>query len=217
MRGCVIFDMDGVLIDSQPFHYNTDMAIIKAAGAEPVFADVRRLAGVALKERCSAYKQIYGLSLPLDGLMRMHVSILMKMFRESDLGPINGIPELLILLKNAGVKTAVASSSSLALIRLVLDKLRISEFFDALITGEDIPNSKPAPDIFLAAAQALRFPPENCAAVEDSANGVLAVKRAGMYCVAYQNPSSGEQDLSPADMIIHSFHEIYHNLDWLKE
>jgi len=215
LRCRVIFDMDGVLIDSQPFHYNTDMAIIKAAGAQPVFADVERLAGVALRERCASYKRIYGLSPALDELIGMHVNMLMKTFRESDLGPIGGIPELLAMLKNAGVKTAVASSSSLALIRLVLDKLRIAEFFDALITGEDVANSKPEPDIFLAAAKALGSPPESCAVVEDSANGVLAAKRAGMYCIAYKNPTSGEQDLSPADIIIHSFNEINKDLSWL--
>ena len=215
MRGCVIFDMDGVLIDSQPFHYNTDMEVIKAAGALPRFADVERLAGVALRDRCFAYKSEYGLSLPLDELINLHVSILMKLFRETDLRPINGIPELLASLKGARVKTAVASSSSLALIRLVLEKLQISEYFDALVTGEEVKNSKPAPDIFIKAAELLGCPPENCAVVEDSANGVLAAKNAGMYCVAYRNISSGKQDLSPADMIINSFEEIGNNLFWL--
>jgi len=215
LRGCVIFDMDGVLIDSQPFHYNTDMEVIKAAGALPRFADVERLAGVALRDRCFAYKSEYGLSLPLDELINLHVSILMKLFRETELRPINGIPELLAALKGARVKTAVASSSSLALIRLVLEKLQISEYFDALVTGEEVKNSKPAPDIFIKAAELLGCPPENCAVVEDSANGVLAAKNAGMYCVAYRNISSGKQDLSPADMIINSFEEIGNNLFWL--
>ena len=214
MRGYVIFDMDGVQIDSQPLHFNTDMEVIRAAGAAPRFADVERLAGVALHRRCSIYKTEYKLSLPLNELMDLHVSILMDLFRETDLKTIGGIPELLKILKDAGVKTAVASSSSLALIRLALDKARISGYFEALVTGEDVKNGKPAPDVFLKAAGMLGAEPDNCAVVEDSASGVLAAKNAGMYCVAYKNPTSGNQDLSPADMIIDSFSEIF-DLQWL--
>ena len=153
MRGYVIFDMDGVLIDSQPFHYDTDMEVIKAAGAAPRFTDVERLTGVVLNERCRWYKAEYGLSLSLDELINLHISILMRIFRETDLRPINGIPELLIILKDARIKTAVASASSLALIRFVLEKLRITQYFDILVTGEDVQNSKPAPD----AGKVLRF------------------------------------------------------------
>jgi len=209
--------MDGVLIDSQPIHFNTDMEVIKAAGANPEFSDVEQLAGVALGKRLSVYKNKYGLELSIEALTGLHVGILMRTFRESNLGPIKGIPKLLHKLKETNIKMAVASSSSLALIRLVLDMLNISEFFNALITGEEVENGKPAPDIFLKAAERLDSLPENCAVVEDSTNGVLAAKHAGMYCVAYENPTSGEQDLSNADMIINSFNSINNDLYWLEK
>ena len=215
MRGSVIFDMDGVLIDSQPLHFSADSRVIRASGGSPAYADVERLTGVALRNRCAIYKEQFRLERPVDELISTHVSILMRLFQETDLRPINGIPELLIMLRGENIKTAVASSSSMELIRLVLEKLRLSEYFSALITTEEVKDGKPAPDIFLKAAEAIDSQPEDCAVIEDSANGVLAAKRAGMFCVAYQNPTSGYQDLSPADMIIYSFNEINNNLLWL--
>jgi beta-phosphoglucomutase-like phosphatase (HAD superfamily) len=215
MRDTVIFDMDGVLIDSQPLHFNIDLEVLRIAGASPMQADVERRAGMANRDRWPGYKREFGLSLSVDELISLHVGILMKLFRESALGPVSGIPELLATLKEARIKTAVASSSSMALINLVLEKLRIARYFDDLVTGEDVKNGKPAPDVFLKAAEILGSPPENCAVIEDSANGVLAARRAGMRCVAYRNPASGEQDLSPADMIIDSFSQISGSLSWL--
>ena len=215
MRDCVIFDMDGVLIDSQPLHFDIDMEVLKAAGASPKRTDVERRAGKANKDRWSEYKQEFLLSLSVEELINLHVSILMRIFRETQLTPVDGIPELLTLLKEARVKTAVASSSSLDLINLVLEKLNISNYFDAVITGEDVKNSKPEPDVFLKAVEILGSIPENCVVIEDSSHGVLAAKRAGMYCIAYNNPTSGKQDLSPADTEIDSFNKINKDLYWL--
>jgi len=207
--------MDGVLIDSQPLHFDIDMEVLKAAGASPKRTDVERRAGKANKDRWSEYKQEFLLSLSVEELINLHVSILMRIFRETQLTPVDGIPELLTLLKEARVKTAVASSSSLDLINLVLEKLNISNYFDAVITGEDVKNSKPEPDVFLKAVEILGSIPENCVVIEDSSHGVLAAKRAGMYCIAYNNPTSGKQDLSPADTEIDSFNKINKDLYWL--
>jgi len=215
LRDCVIFDMDGVLIDSQPLHFDIDKEVLKRAGVSPAQADVERHAGMANKDRWPMYKREFGLNLSADELINLHVSILMKLFHETDLKLINGIPELLNLLKDSGIKTALASSSSLALIDLVLEKLQIRKYFDIIFTGENVKNSKPDPDVFLKTAEMLHSPPEHCVVIEDSANGVQAAKRAGMVCVAYKNPHSGNQDLSRADLIITSFHEINKTLKWL--
>ncbi|MDR1558343.1 MAG: HAD family hydrolase [Clostridiales bacterium] len=217
LRDTVIFDMDGVLIDSQPLHFEIDLEVLRTAGASPTRADVERRAGMANRDRWPEYKREFGLSLSVDKLIDLHVGILMKLFRESSLCPINGIPELLKLLKVTGIKTAVASSSSMALINLVMEKLRVTSYFDDLVTGEDVKNGKPAPDVFIKAAACLNVKPAQCVVIEDSANGVLAAKRAGMRCVAYANPTSGEQDLSPADMIIDSFGQINRSLEWLMD
>ncbi|MDR2648499.1 MAG: HAD family hydrolase [Clostridiales bacterium] len=217
MRDTVIFDMDGVLIDSQPLHFDIDLKVLRAAGASPTQADAERHAGMANRDRWPDYKREFGLNLSADELISLHVGILMNLFRESALEPIKGIPELLVMLKEARIKTAVASSSSMDLISLILDKLRIARYFDALVTGEDVKNGKPAPDVFLKAAEKFNSKPGQCIVIEDSANGVLAAKRAGMQCIAYKNPASGVQDLSSADIVIDSFSQINGSLEWLTD
>ena len=217
MRDTVIFDMDGVLIDSQQMHFNIDMEALRASGASPVLADAERLAGVAIKDRSIDYIQKYRLNQSVDDFIRSHAIILMKVFKESKLVPVRGIPELLNKLSAAGVKTAVASSSSMPLITLILDKLRIRQYFNAVVTSEDARNGKPAPDVFILAAGSVNSPPCNCIVIEDSTSGVIAAKQAGMRCIAYKNPTSGSQDLSGADLIINSFSQLNKSLGWLND
>ena len=101
--------------------------------------------------------------------------------------------------KAKGIPMAVASSSSLSIIDKVLDKLALREYFTLIATGDEVPASKPAPDIFLLAAQRLGCKPEACWVIEDSYNGVTAAKAAGMHCIGFYNPHSGNQDISAAD------------------
>ncbi len=82
--------------------------------------------------------------------------------------------------------------------------LHIYEFFDVIISGEEVSNSKPAPDIFLKAAEELKIDPIDCVVLEDSSNGVKAAKAAGMKCIAYKNPNSGIQDISLADCAVNT-------------
>jgi HAD superfamily hydrolase (TIGR01509 family) len=215
MRDSLIFDMDGVLIDSQPLHFEIDLEVLKRCGASPKYSDVVKYAGLANKDRWPKYKSDFSLKPDVSELIDMHVNTLMRIFRETALVPAEGITELLRLLHSTHIKTAVASSSSLDLISLVLEKLKLTHYFSHIVTGEDLANGKPSPDIFLHACRLLESYPENCAVIEDSTNGVLAAKAAGMYCIAYRNRTSGPQDLAPADITIDSFNEI--NLAWLQE
>jgi beta-phosphoglucomutase-like phosphatase (HAD superfamily) len=90
----------------------------------------------------------------------------------------------------------------------VLAKFRIREYFSCVVSGEEVANGKPAPDIYVEASSMLGVMPEQCMALEDSRNGVLAAKRAGMRCIGCLNPNSGHQDLSAADMVVRSIAEI---------
>ena len=102
---------------------------------------------------------------------------------------------------------ALASGSPEKIIIDTVKSFDIEKYFKFIISGENINRCKPAPDIFLITAENLGFLPENCAVIEDSHNGVLAAKRAGMYCIGFENNNSGEQDLTPADIIIKSHFE----------
>jgi HAD superfamily hydrolase (TIGR01509 family) len=130
------------------------------------------------------------------------------MIEKTDLKPIQGIPELLEQLKRDGVLTAIASSSSRDFISLVVDRTGIRQYFDAFISGQELPESKPNPAIYLLAAQTLGVEPSECIVLEDAHLGVEAAKRAGMRCIGYRNPNSGAQDLSKADVVVDRMEKI---------
>jgi len=122
--------------------------------------------------------------------------------------PMPGVAELIEELYKNKVKLVVASSASIKNIEIVLKMFNLERFFETKVSGDEVNNGKPAPDIFLYAAKVIGAQPEECIVIEDSKNGVEAAKSAGMKCIGFQNPNSGNQDLSSADMVINSFSEI---------
>jgi len=115
--------------------------------------------------------------------------------------------DFLDLVKQRGYTIAIASSGLKKNIDLILQKLNIVEYFDLIVSGEQVIKGKPEPDIFLTISEHYHINPNDCIVIEDSKNGVLAAKAAGMYCVGYYNPGSGKQDLSKADLIINHFND----------
>jgi len=132
------------------------------------------------------------------------------MFRllEKEVQPTNGVVELLRRLKQMKIKLGIASSSHRRLIEYVLKKLEIASLFESVVGAEDIVNSKPDPEIFLTCARKLHADPKECLVVEDSKLGVEGAKKAGMRCLGYRNPSSGNQDLSKADIVTSDFSKL---------
>ncbi|HIQ98666.1 MAG TPA: HAD family phosphatase [Candidatus Scybalocola faecavium] len=207
----ILFDMDGVLIDSQPMHYEADVETLKHFGVCVTVKDVEKYAGTTNSDRYTRFKKDYHMDDSVEAMVAFREQCIMDMIRSRDISAIDGIRELLKDIRCHHLKTAVASSSSYDLIYAVLDKLSIRDCFDQVVSGEDLENSKPAPDIFLKTAHQLESDPEECVVIEDSGNGVLAGIRAGMRVVGYVNPTSGKQDLSPATRVITSFLEITAN------
>ena len=122
--------------------------------------------------------------------------------------PIYGVSELIKSIHENNIKIAVASSSPINVIETIIKLFKLEKYFNVLVTGDEVLRSKPSPDIFLLAAEKLGVKPIDCIVFEDSANGVLAAKKAGMKCVGYKNLNSGNQDLSPADLIIDNYDNI---------
>jgi len=115
--------------------------------------------------------------------------------------------ELLSKLKG-NYKLAVASSSSHKLIDIIINRLNIRSFFDDFVSGADVVNSKPDPEIFLLTAKRLGVKPENCLVIEDSSHGVKAAKDAGMKCIGFYGSNTYLQDISAADKLIGDFSEF---------
>ncbi|OUM93786.1 MAG: phosphatase [Thermobacillus sp. ZCTH02-B1] len=204
-----IFDMDGVIIDSEPIHFEVDLITARHFGADMDKEDLERFVGMTNPEMWAIIRAEYGISHTVDEIIEYQSGRKIRWLDEADIEPIDGIRELLQDLRGRRIPTGLASSSPRPFIEAVLAKFGIRESFDCVISGEEVPNGKPAPDIYLEAAKRLGVPPAACAVLEDSRNGVLAAKRAGMYCIGFANPNSGNQDLSLADRVVSAIDEIH--------
>lgn len=205
MIKAVIFDMDGVLVDSQEIHYKADIKAIKEVGFDVDLPFVMRGAGTSTLERFSKWKNELGYEKDVKEVSARREEIMKELFINDGVIGVKGAKELLIDIKKNNIKTAVASSSAYDLIYTVVDALGERELFDKILSGEDVENGKPAPDVFLKAAELLGVEPSECIVIEDSTNGVKAGVSAGMKVLGYINPTSGEQNLSEANCITDDF------------
>ena len=204
----VIFDMDGVLIDSQPYHFKADIDTMAEYGVIKDQKFYEAFAGTLTDNRMRTLRDMFGLDVPAEELIEKREKMILDIMANEDIKPVSGIPELLRSIKALGLKTAVASSSGIELIELVLDRLGIAVYFDSITSGNDVKRGKPSPDIFLLAAERIGAEPSECLVVEDSENGVKAAKSAGMTALGYVNPTSGNQCLDMADAVIDDFRKV---------
>lgn len=199
--------MDGVLIDSQPMHYEIDIRVLKSCGFEASLETVTPFTGMSNPDRWPKYKEVLGLANSTGELIKLAEEKMREVFDSTNFSVSAGLIEFLKGLNEMGVKCAVASSSSHELIELVLNRTGIKKYFDVLVSGEDVRYGKPSPDIYLKAVKAVGLPVEKCIAIEDAAPGVLAAKRAGLYCICYKNPNTANQDFAHADFVLTHFNE----------
>lgn len=205
----VIFDMDGVLINSEPIHYAIERIIFDKLGIN-VSAEIHRTyLGTAGDFMYSDLKSRFGLSETITELLERDETFRCDYFKNLPGILLNeGALTLLHEIKTAGLGLAVATSSSPDMARILLDRCEVFSIFDAVVTTEEAGRSKPAPDVYLLAAKKIGADPENCIVFEDSPNGIRAAKSAGMVCVAIQTDSVGVHELSHADDLIGTFREV---------
>jgi HAD superfamily hydrolase (TIGR01509 family) len=204
----VIFDMDGVLIDSEPLHAMADNQILKDSGIRAPEGYFERFAGWTNQSMWEEIKKDYTIALSMEQISELQLPLKIKMLNEGNYSPVPGIIELLEKIKELKLPVAVASSSPGQFIEAVLEKLGLKKYIKVWLSGEEVIHSKPEPDIFLKVAELLNINPLDCLVIEDSASGIAASKKAGMMCIGYRNINSGNQDLSQADIIVDRIDEI---------
>jgi HAD superfamily hydrolase (TIGR01509 family) len=207
--------MDGVIIDSEPFYLVIGMELYKKLNINITKDEHCSFTGVSNTNMWTIIKNNYGLKETVNELVAIQNKANIEYLEENIEKPIPGVMKILESLRKNEIKIALASSSSMEIIRMVLEKLKVTEYFQAIESGENLEKSKPAPDIFLNAAEMLQVEPECCIVIEDSNHGVTAAKAAGMKCIGFQNPNSGNQNLEAADLIVDSLEEL--NLDIIKK
>jgi len=211
----VIFDMDGVIIDSEPVYFKIDKQMFEELNIAVSFEEHCTYVGTSSQNMWDAIIKKHGILGHPGELMRKENNLYMNyLVNANDLQPINGVIELINGLHQNNFKLILASSSRMEIIDIILQKFKLSDLFIAKVSGSELAHSKPHPEIFLRSAQLARSDPKECIVIEDSKNGVAAAKAAGMKCIGFLNPSSGDQNLKSADMVIRSFKEL--NADLVK-
>ena len=209
MKRYVIFDMDGVLVDTEPLHFQVWKQIFSERGLEIDHEHYKDCIGSTNQFLMELILKNYGRDFRNDpSMLTRFMEIKDQYVKEKGFPKIEGAAEAVLELYRIGYKMAVASSSPVRYIHLAMENLGIKSCFSVLQSGEQVKNPKPAPDTFLAAAQSLGAYPEECVVVEDSIKGTQAARAAGMYCIGFANPHSGNQDLSAADETAYPFSDV---------
>ncbi len=201
--------MDGVLIDSEPLYFQIQQKLFIELNISVSKLEYAKFIGAGMQFMWEELSSKYKLPFTVPQLIKLNNERIYDTF--SNLGSLEltqGVKSLLTSLKELGIKTAVASSTSKRIINVILSKLDIIQEFDVIVSSEEVLRSKPEPDIFLETARILNVVPVNCIVIEDSTNGVKAALMAGMKCIGYLNKNSGDQDISEADIIIEKFSDI---------
>ena len=205
----VIFDMDGVIVDTEPVHryaYFKQFAELNINVTEEMYTS---LTGSSTRNTFQKLKEIFTIENEVEDLIQRKRTIFNDAFdSKADLTLLEGVEKLIKNLYENGIQLILASSASKITISRVFDRFKLHDYFTHIVSGEDFPKSKPHPAIFEYAASLSIAPMENCLIIEDSTNGVIAAKAAGIYCIGYNSIHSKSQDLSQADFVIDHFNHL---------
>ena len=200
--------MDGVIIDSEPLHYEVNKEIFSEFDIEVSEKEYNSYIGTANKEMWDMIVEKHNLDKNAGELTNLQQKKNLEHIKNDEVKLMANVKSLLNELKYSELKLALGSSSPKKLINEVISNFDLGNYFKIVRSGENVENGKPAPDLFLKISKELKIKPENILVIEDSHNGVKAAKKAGMNCIGFSNDNSGNQDLSIADLIIEDFSKL---------
>lgn len=205
----VIFDMDGVIVDTEPVHHFAYQHHFKQLNIEVSPEMYASFTGNSTKNIYERLKSVYGLKEDVLDLVEVKRNLFNDAFdQKEDLYLLDGVEELIQELHQNGMQLILASSSANVTIQRIFNRFDLDQYFTHKVSGEDFPKSKPHPAIFQKAAELAQTPVDHCIVIEDSTNGIMAAKAAGIYCVGYDSFHSKMQDYSLADKVISHFNEL---------
>jgi beta-phosphoglucomutase family hydrolase len=206
----IIYDVDGTMIDSEPLHVAAWDKALQSYGK--CLADLSQefqatMAGkkpIAIAEGMVAE---LGLSATPVELLAKKTALFMASVT-TDLHGMPGVVESIKRFRAQGLPLGIGTSLDRNYINLVLNKLEVKNYFDVVVTGDEIKNGKPHPDTFLTVVRKLGLAPQECLVLEDAKSGIQSAKAAGCYCIAIKNPNALPQDTSEANLTVDSLNEI---------
>lgn len=209
MLSAVIFDMDGVIVDSEPLHRRAYHSMFQKIGISVSEDLYHSLTGKSTLNLCKELKDRFNLPHTPESLMAIKRGYFDHLFEaDESFDLIPGVLNLIQDYHHHKLNLVLASSSSMRSIKRIFDRFGLHDYFKATISGAELKASKPHPEIFMKAAKAANSEAHECMVIEDATNGVEAAKAAAIFCVAYDSKHSKNQDYSKADLIISDFDEI---------
>ncbi|MCH7568692.1 MAG: HAD family phosphatase [Nanoarchaeota archaeon] len=216
MIKAIIFDMDGVLVDSPKYVWQSNNQLLSKYNIHVSDGKIKKYLGRSLRDQLNLIIKDFGIKEEIDykDFSKKSFELQMSFMRES-VKPNKYINRLIESAKKSGIKLAVGTSRERFKAEKILGMLEILDKLDTIVTEEDVKKHKPYPDVFLKAAEKLKVEPESCVVFEDAVNGIQAARNANMKVVAMKTKFQDESDLKDADLIINNFSEI--DIDKLKE
>jgi len=207
----VVFDFDETIIDLEPQHTAAHTALCRDYGANylQMPESFRRGSGRRIIDDIRVMRAHFAWSASEEELFARRQAHFDDVCRSASLEAMPGVREMIAQLRAANIPLAITSSAVKTSIEAILERLQLRDAFTLIVDGSEVTRGKPDPEAYLLTARKLGVAPEQCLVFEDSRVGVVAAKRAGMFCVAVRNPRALErQDLSTADVVVETFFSL---------
>lgn len=205
----VLFDMDGVIVDTEPLHRKAYFQLFDYLGINVSEELYTSFTGASTKKVCNTLIEKFQLNTSQEELALIKRKYFKHYFyNDADFNLIEGVKELIENYFENNIKLVLASSASMTTINMVFEKFELEKYFIGKISGDELKESKPHPEIFHIAAEIANEPKESCMIIEDSTNGILAAHSAGIFCTAYKSEHSINQNYEKANLLISDFSEI---------
>nr|WP_321237561.1 HAD-IA family hydrolase [uncultured Psychroserpens sp.] len=209
MFKAALFDMDGVIVDSEPLHYKAYYQMFSDVNIEVPDDLYAAFTGQSTLEICTTLVTRFKLPLGAQTLVDIKRHHFKQLFDNDDtLELLDGVLDLIKDYHSHGMALILASSASMPNINRIFERFDLDQYFVAKISGADLKKSKPHPEIFIKAAELSGHEPKDCFVIEDSTNGIAAAKAANIYCIGYDSLHSDDQDYSKADLVVSSFDAV---------
>ncbi|KAA0127013.1 HAD family phosphatase [Chryseobacterium sp. SN22] len=205
----VLFDMDGVIVDTEPLHRKAYFKTFNDLGINVSEDLYTSFTGASTKRVCDTLMDTFNLKQTFEEIAEIKRNYFKDYFyHDEDFDLIPGVKELILHYYDHGIKLILASSATMTTINMVFEKFDLEKYFMGKISGADLKESKPHPEVFLLAAGMAGEPVENCMVIEDSTNGILAAHRAEIFCAAYRSPHSKNQDYTLANTVVSDYSDL---------
>ena len=213
MLKAVLFDMDGVIVDTEPLHRKAYYKMFDEVNIKMTDLHYEGYTGRSTLNICKRLCKQFQLSQSPESLVaikRKHFKLIFE--NDNELALLDGVLELIKNYHRNGLDLVLASSASMTNINRIFKRFELDQYFVAKLSGADLKASKPHPEIFLKAAKASGHEPKHCMVIEDSTHGIAAAKAAGIFCVGYKSANTKSQDYSKADIVVNNFRDVSYEI-----